>query len=115
MNHKASSLTSMGVSMALIAGVIWFLYSLYATPWSRFGGWHHGWMTGGGGMELIMLIFWLVVIASVVLLILGAASSRKPKYMENERLSAQGILEQRYARGEIDRETYEAMKKELKH
>ena len=116
MNRKASSLTSLGISMALIATVIWFLYYLYATPWGRFGGWHgwhNGWMTGGGGMGIIMLIFWIMVIAAIVLLILGAVSSRGPLVRNDKEAPAMDILKQRYAQGEIDRETYEAMKKEL--
>ena len=116
MNRKASSLTSLGVSVALIAAVIWFLYYLYATPWGRLGGWHvrnHGWMMGGGGMGVIMLIFWILVVTATVLLIAGAISTRSSADGNNAEMPALDILKQRYARGEIDGQTYEAMKQEL--
>ena len=116
MNRKASSLTSLGISTALIAAVIWLLYYLSATPWDRFDGRYvsrHQWMMGGGGMGIIMLIFWTMVIATVVLLISGAVSNRSSAYGKNAETPALDILKQRYARGEIDQETYEAMKREL--
>lgn len=116
MNRKASALTSLGISTALIAAVIWLLYHLSATPWDRFDGWHisrHQWMMGGGGMGIIMLIFWIMVIAAVVLLISGAVSNRSSAYGKNAQPPALDILKQRYARGEIDQETYKALKQEL--
>jgi putative membrane protein len=77
MNRKASSLTSLGISMALITGVIYFLMYLYDRVWSPGYGWefrHHGWMmvSGGNGIGIIVLIFWVTLIGAVVLLILGA-------------------------------------------
>ena len=79
MNRKASALTSIGISMALIAAVIYFLMSLYNSSWEPRDGrmfWHHGWMMvfGGNGIGIIMLIFWVTLIGAVTLLILGAVS-----------------------------------------
>jgi putative membrane protein len=116
MNRKSSSFTSLGLSMALIAAVIWLLYHLYAGPWGRFDGWqapHHGWMMEGGGIGLIMIIFWVIVVVAVILLISGAVSSRHPLERDDGPVSALEILKQRYARGEIDQQTFEAMKQEL--
>jgi putative membrane protein len=109
LNPKASSLTSLGVSVALIAMVILFLFYLGATPWAGPVGWHgphHGWMMGGDGMGIIMLIFWVMVIAAIVLLISGAVANRRPRNGDSPGPPALDILKQRYARGEIDREKY---------
>ena len=59
---------------------------------------------GGGGMWIFTLLFWVLVIAGVVLLINWL---RK----QNTNESALEILKKRYARGEIDKETYERLKK----
>lgn len=70
-------------------------------PWS-------GGMFGGG---IFMLLFWVLVIAAVVALVawgMRAASGRAGN-------SALQILEERYARGEIDREEYLAKRRDLQH
>lgn len=71
-------------------------------------GWGDGWghMFGGG---LLMLLFWVAVIAVIVWLVVamvrrGSASGGR---------SALDILEERYARGEIDRADYEARRQDL--
>jgi hypothetical protein len=79
MNRKASALTSTGISMALIAAVIYFLMYLYDSSWRPEYGrkfWHHGWIMvfGGNGIGIIMLIFWVTLIGAVILLLLGAAA-----------------------------------------
>ena len=116
MNRKSTSYMSLGLSMALIAAVIWFLYYLYTGPWGRFDGWqapHHGWMMEGGGIGLIMIIFWVIVVAAITLLISGAVCSRHPLERNDDRVSKLEILKQRHARGEIDRQTFKKMKREL--
>jgi uncharacterized membrane protein len=80
MNRKASSLTSLGVSLALIAAVIYFLMYLYESAWAPLSGrkfWRLDWMmlSGGNGIGIIMLIFWAVLIGAIILLILGVASN----------------------------------------
>jgi putative membrane protein len=79
-------------------------------PW----GWemHPMWMMGGFwgiGMMLMMLLFWLLVIAAIVLGIRWLLSqSRGPRSD-----SALEILRERYARGEINKEEFEARKRDL--
>ena len=117
MNRKASSLTSLGISMALIAVVIWFLYNLSNRPWSHLSvrhTWHHGWMMGGGGIGVIMLIFWIMVIAAVILLIAAALSYRRSWPEKSPDAHALDCLKQQYARGEIDRKTFLAKQQELR-
>ena len=115
MNRKASALFSLGASVALIAAVIWVLNCLLATPWGRHGygngAWHH-WMMGGAGAT--MVIFWVMVVAAVVLLVGGAiirgSHSEDVHHIED----AREILDQRFARGEIDDGQYEEMKRDLR-
>lgn len=68
------------------------------------------WMWGAWGvfMMLGMLLFWGLVIAMVVVGIrwLGGQGSRFDR--------AHGILRERYARGEIDKEEFEAKQRDLR-
>jgi len=61
--------------------------------------------TGGWGMMLMPLFFWLLVIAGIVLIAQWLSGRKKE--------SAVDILKQRYARGEIDKEAFERMKKDI--
>lgn len=65
----------------------------------------HGWGMGGGW--LFMLLFWGAVIALIVFLVRRSGGSG------TESGSAIGILKKRYARGEITKDEYENMKKDL--
>jgi len=73
--------------------------------------WMHGF--GFDGM-LLGWFFWLVVVAGVVVLVVWAV--RRPARGPVSGCcsgSALEVLGQRYARGEITREQYEQMKKDL--
>lgn len=63
-----------------------------------------GWMFGG--MWTFSLLFWVFVIVGVLLLV-------KWLQKQNTNETALEILKKRYARGEIDKETFERMKKEI--
>ncbi len=65
---------------------------------------------GPFGMVLSMLLFWGLVIVVLVALVRTFAGPRSPGGAEK---SALDILKERYARGEIGREEYEQMKKDL--
>jgi putative membrane protein len=67
------------------------------------------WGVWGIGMMLIMLLFWGLVIVGVVLGIRWLVSQGK----ESRSDSALEILRQRYARGEINKEEFEARKRDL--
>jgi putative membrane protein len=79
-------------------------------PWDW--GWHPMWGMWGAwgiGMMLIMLVFWVLVIAGLVLgLRWLATQGREPRSDV-----ALGILRQRYARGEINKDEFEAKKRDL--
>ena len=79
----------------------------------------HGWMMGdwgswGYGMfgMVLMLLFWALIIVGIVLVVrwLFNRGGRESPGTDD---SALEILEKRYARGEIDKETFDAMRKDL--
>jgi putative membrane protein len=70
-----------------------------------------GWMGGmwGIGMMFMMLLFWILVIAALVLGVRWLMSDQKERRSD----SAMEILRQRFARGEINKEEFDAKKKDL--
>jgi putative membrane protein len=110
MNRKTSTFLSIGISAALVAGAIWFLFNHHNDMWAA-GPWTmpHGMMMGGG-MGFLMILFWAVVLMALVLLISAVFSGRRPS---SHTESALEILQKRYARGEIDKDRFDAMRREL--
>lgn len=84
---------------------------------------NYGWgmgpgMMGWGGMgwfgPLIMVFFWVLIIVLIVLLIRWLVSSSHPRTLSSyQEDSALEILKRRYARGDINKEEFEAKKKDL--
>lgn len=78
--------------------------------------WHDGWgyMHGFGGFGwLVMIVFWVLVITAIVVVVrwlLIQPSAYQTRSRENKALT---ILDERYARGEIDQEEYEQKRKDL--
>lgn len=58
-------------------------------------------------------LFWIFMVVGVVLLARWLMGSTTADSKNRTQESALEILNKRYARGEIDRETYERMKKDL--
>lgn len=83
-------------------------YGGHPGSWHGGGGWSH--MLFGG---LTMVLFWGGVIVVIVLLVrwLGAGQGAPPT--APQRPKAIEVLEERYARGEIDREEFEQRKRDL--
>ncbi len=81
------------------------------------GWWHHGWGIGGwegilvGG--LMMLLFWGGLFALLFFAIRLATGNRQGGSKEAPGDRALQILAERYAKGEIDSDTYREMKAEL--
>jgi len=75
----------------------------------EYWGMHYMWGPWGIGMMLMMLVFLGLVIAALVLGIRWLGSQEK----ESRSDSAVEILRQRYARGELTKEEYEAKKREI--
>jgi putative membrane protein len=74
--------------------------------WGMMGGWSWLWM-------LLMAIFWVLVIVGLVLLIRWLLTSFKPTKEGPETSRALEILKERYAKGEITKEQFQEMKKDL--
>lgn len=70
--------------------------------WGMWGAW-------GVGMMLMMLVFWGLIIVGLVLGIRWLLSQGRDSHAD----TALEILRQRYARGEIDKEEFEARKRDL--
>ena len=64
-----------------------------------------------GGMWVFSILFWILVIVGAVLIVKWIMGRNKDELSSNE--SPLDILKKRYARGEIDRETFEHMKKDV--
>lgn len=106
MKHIAGWLLGMlaGVGIPLAAWAqerpydFWGMHPL----WGMWGAW-------GFGMMLMMLVFWGLIIVGLVLGIRWLVSQGR----ESGSDTALDILRQRYARGEIDKEEFEARKRDL--
>ncbi len=75
-------------------------------------------MTGFGmglGGGLMMVLFWIVLIVGAVWLARGLFPNgqQPPASLTRSELSADEVLKQRYARGEITKEQYEQMHRDL--
>jgi putative membrane protein len=75
-----------------------------------------GWMMTGWGMGhglfgwLMMLLFWILIIGGIAWLVWWFMN--QPKHSQTEE-NALEILKKRYARGEIDKEQFENMRRDL--
>lgn len=82
-------------------------------PWEWGWGMHPGpWMWGAGGllMMLMMLVFWGVVIAAIVIGLRWLVSQGRQQQPDR----ALDILRERYARGELSKEEFEARRQDLR-
>ncbi len=77
-----------------------------------------GWMMSGWGLGygffgwLMMLLFWILIIVGIVLVVRWFISEGKLKGLRTEE-TALDILKKRYASGDIDKEQFETMRREL--
>jgi len=72
----------------------------------------HGSMMGG--MWFFSILFWVLIIAGVVFITKWFLERNRNKNSSGiSEKSALDILKRRYAKGEIDQETFEQMKKDI--
>ncbi len=80
----------------------------------------YGWYGDGGGiftwivMTLIMLVFWGGVIATVVLLVRSSRANNAAPSLHPSHHDAERVLNERFARGEIDETEYIARRTALR-
>jgi putative membrane protein len=75
------------------------------------GGWGHMMNYGFGYGGMFMWIIFLIVIGAVIYFIVQTQKTKNQTQTQNE--SHLDILKKRYAKGEITKEEYERMKKDL--
>ena len=101
-----------------------FLLFLGTTPAlaqpGRYSDWHMGrWMMGEWGMGwfgmIFMIIFWGLITVGLVLLIRWLIQNTSSRASSDVSIGskAMNILKERYARGEINHDEFESMKKDL--
>lgn len=71
------------------------------------------WWGFGGIMIALMILFWAAVIYAIIWLIRGGRSGSHAGDQAYYSRSALDILKERYAKGEINKEEFEAKKKDL--
>jgi putative membrane protein len=69
---------------------------------------------GIGALRLLLLLFfWSGLIAAAIFIIRGLFRDNSKKGASNRKLTTLEILDQRYARGDVSREEYELIKKDI--
>ncbi|HEX6268298.1 MAG TPA: SHOCT domain-containing protein [Burkholderiales bacterium] len=78
--------------------------------WNGFDGMGWGWI--GLGM-VHMLLFWVLVILGIVVLVRWLAGGPREDWPRGDAPRALDILKARYAKGELTREQFEQMKRDI--
>ncbi len=102
------------VTVAMLSGVTapaWAEERPWA-PWGMHPMWGF-WGLWGVGMMLVMLVFWGLVIAVLVVGLRRLLGFGRALETGTRHDAALDILRQRYARGEISKEEFEAKKRDL--
>ena len=97
----------LAASASLTAAVAWA-----QPPYGWDGGTHPMWWMWGAwgiGMMLIMLLFWGAAVVGIVLAIRWLLRQGREPHSD----SALEILRQRYARGDLTKDDFDRMRKEL--
>ena len=81
-------------------------------PWMMGWGWYGGFGMGIFGMVL-MLLFWGLIIAGLVLGVRWLWDQGRPRPDVGAADAPLEILKRRYAKGEINKEEFDRMKKDL--
>jgi putative membrane protein len=104
--------------------ILFFLILLYPlnaaqAQYGRYGNWQMGPdMMGSWGMGwfggIFMIIFWILILVGLVFLVRWLVQTTNKKGDSGPSgYRAMEILKERYARGEIDKTQFEAMKRDL--
>ena len=108
-----------GLSLALFFLILFYPLNAVQAQWRRYGDWQMGpGMMGSWGMGwfggIFMIVFWILLLVGLVFVIRWLIQTTGKKGNNGQHGSrAMEILKERYARGEIDRTQFEAMKRDL--
>ena len=114
--RKNTGIILLVVSVLFLAGV--FLYREFI-PGGGYDGYGYGYGghmmngMGGFGMGGLMLVFWGLILFGLILIINWLLTATRNEKNGTSGADAREILKIRYAKGEIDREEYERMRREL--
>ncbi len=112
MSSKKIAYTGFITFLLLLGLMSFFNYAL--AGWGDYNNWHMGpGMMGGWGMGWIMLLFWILVLVGLILIIKWLLQMTSGDKKLTGGGSAIDILKERYARGEIDKTEFQAIKKDL--
>lgn len=105
------------ITVAVVLGVLFLFPTFLMGGMFPFGGMMGGWMgpgnAGGWGLGWILpLVFWGAIITGIVFLLRGAGAGNVGSPSQGGE-TAVDILKKRYAQGELTREEFEEMKREL--
>lgn len=110
----------LGFATSLLSGFIFFSWGQALAQSGRYSDWHMGpgmmgsWGMGGFGMIFMMVLWGLAIVGLVFFskwLIQTATGHEQKVYGHSSR--AIDILNERYARGEIDKAEFETKKRNL--
>jgi putative membrane protein len=109
--------SKIGLSMGVLSSAFLLGQSAYAQQRGGFGSWGMGsGMAGGYGMGIFMIAFWVLILAGVFVLVKWLVKGSRGGHVDHMQSGsgALEILEERYARGEIDRVEFEQKKRDLR-
>jgi putative membrane protein len=78
--------------------------------------WMHGYGDWGIAMMILMMLFWLLILAGIIFFVWFLVESVRRAAAAHGAPAPEAplhVLQKRYARGEITREQYQEMKREL--
>ena len=108
-----------GFLFALFFLILFYPFNAAQAQYGGYGGWQMGpGMMGNYGMGwfggIFMIVFWILILVGLVFVIrwLVQTTGKKGNGVQHGS-RAMEILKERYARGEIDRAQFEAMKRDL--
>ena len=111
MDRKTSTLMSLGISMALIAAGIWFLYNHHDSLGYGARGWIMPFhiMMGSGRLGIVAVLFWIVVFSAIGLLVSGLISNHRSAGGTHREATSDTAANpgQHHAGNEIDKSRFE--------
>jgi putative membrane protein len=119
--RRGGVMKGIGLRMGVLSSAFVHSQWAYAQQRGGFGSWGMGsGMAGGYGMGLFgsifMVGFWVLVLAGLFFVVKWLVQGARAGHVDHMQSGsgALAILEERYARGEIDRQEFEQKKRDLR-